>query len=380
MIRVFGATDNYFGNSNGDYVLNPRKAVIHEEDNGDFYLQLECGLEYMDAFVEGNIVVVDNYQGALSQAFRINNVIKTNHKVSAKCLHVFYDSKNIITWEAGATYTSISNALNAVNTHTLSGQTPFTVATTGSFSTASYKATRKTLYDAFMEIAEIWGAHIVRNSWTVTMAKTIGQDRGMNIEYGKNIKEISSEEDWTDVVTVIIPVGKDGILLNAVHPADPIYIETHDVSYPIIYTKEINFTQDDIVESDYSTETEYLQALVDDLYDQGRNYLWDNEYPKVSYTLRAYIDREVRMGDTIRVIDKRIGADLLTKVIGYEWDCITRRFTEVTFGNFMPTFSGFSKGIASQLKKTALNQENGVIGGRKLVFGSGGSVTWESAD
>lgn len=377
MIRVFGASDTLF-NTNGDYVLKPYKAIVHEEDNGDFYLTLECGLEYIDAFVEGNIVVIDNYQGAMTQAFRINNVTKTKHKVTAKCWHVFYDAKNIITWEAGTTYNSISTALAGVNSHTITAQSPFTVSTTGSYSSGSYKSTRKTLHDAFMEIASIWGAHVVRTNWSVVMAKTIGQDRGMNIEYGKNIKEITSEEDWSAVVTKLLPVGKDGILLNAVHPADSIFITTPDVQYPIDYAKEINFTQDDIIESDYATETEYLQALVADLYDQGRNYVWDNEYPKVNYTLKAYIDREIRMGDTIKVIDKRIGADLLTEVIGYEWDCITRRFTEITFGNFMPSFGAFQKGLAVRLEQTAVNQSNGVIGGRKLVFASGGAVTWES--
>ena len=74
MIKVFGQTDTSFV-SNGDVVLLPLKAKVHKEDNGDYYLDLETGLEYIDYLTEGNIVVANTPQG--EQAFRIGNVQKT---------------------------------------------------------------------------------------------------------------------------------------------------------------------------------------------------------------------------------------------------------------------------------------------------------------
>jgi len=56
MIKVFGQADTSFS-SNGDVVLRPLKAKVHKEDNGDFYLNLETGLDYVDYLVEGNIVL-----------------------------------------------------------------------------------------------------------------------------------------------------------------------------------------------------------------------------------------------------------------------------------------------------------------------------------
>ena len=90
MIKVFGQTDTSFG-SNGDVVLRPLKAKVHKEDNGDFYLDLETGLEYVDYLVEGNIVVAPTPQG--EQAFRVGNVTKTKSKLTTKAYHVFYDSE-----------------------------------------------------------------------------------------------------------------------------------------------------------------------------------------------------------------------------------------------------------------------------------------------
>ena len=70
MIRVFSPTDTDFS-SNGDVVLQPYKAKVHKEDNGDYYLELEAGIEYVDYLTANRIIVADTPQGA--QAFRISN-------------------------------------------------------------------------------------------------------------------------------------------------------------------------------------------------------------------------------------------------------------------------------------------------------------------
>lgn len=55
MIKIFSPTDKSFS-SNGDVVLRPLKAKVHKEDNGDYYFDLETGLDYVDYLVEGNIL------------------------------------------------------------------------------------------------------------------------------------------------------------------------------------------------------------------------------------------------------------------------------------------------------------------------------------
>ena len=43
MIKVFNATDKNYA-THGDLILQPSKAVVHKEDNGEFYLDLETPL------------------------------------------------------------------------------------------------------------------------------------------------------------------------------------------------------------------------------------------------------------------------------------------------------------------------------------------------
>ena len=47
MIKLFGVNDTIF-NSNGDKVIMPLRAKVHKEDNGSFYLDFECSLDYIN--------------------------------------------------------------------------------------------------------------------------------------------------------------------------------------------------------------------------------------------------------------------------------------------------------------------------------------------
>ena len=78
MIKLFKSTDKVF-NSNGDKILKPLKAKVREEDNGEFYLDLEIGLEALDDVQERAILVAPTPRG--EQAFRITNVTKTRTKL-----------------------------------------------------------------------------------------------------------------------------------------------------------------------------------------------------------------------------------------------------------------------------------------------------------
>lgn len=56
MIKLFSSTDKNFA-SNGDKIIIPTKAKVHKEDNGDFYLEIECGLEYINYITQNNMIV-----------------------------------------------------------------------------------------------------------------------------------------------------------------------------------------------------------------------------------------------------------------------------------------------------------------------------------
>ena len=54
MISVYTPEETLFDN-NGIKILKPLKALIHKEDNGEYYLDLKDRIEYLEYYKSGNI-------------------------------------------------------------------------------------------------------------------------------------------------------------------------------------------------------------------------------------------------------------------------------------------------------------------------------------
>ena len=352
MIKVFTITDKIYS-SNGDKVIQPTKAVVHKEDNGDFFLQIESPLIYDEWLKPNNILVAPTPQG--EQAFRITNVEKTRTKIRFKAYHVFYDSQDYLIEDSYVVEKSCNDALDHLNSAT-SDTSPFT--TTSNITTInSYRCVRKSLYEAIQVVLERWGGHLVRDNWSIQVKDTIGQDNGVTVRYAKNLKNITATYNWDDVVTKLLPVGKDGILLNELDPTADLYVES-GTQYDIPYTKTVSFTQDNITEDDYKDEDTgeldedaYKQALINDLQVKATTYVNENSTPKVNYTLAANVEKVSDIGDRVEVIDEKLGINVLTNIISYDYDCILGKYTNIEFGNFTNTLSGLLNNISTQTIK-----------------------------
>lgn len=333
MIRLFSPSDTTF-ETNGDKIIHPFSAKVRKEDNGEFFLRMETDLSYIGDLIEGRIIVAPTPQG--DQAFRIHNIEKTKNKISLQARHLFYDSENYLIEDSYVVDRNCNDALDHLNSATEPSSPFITLSNVGTVN--SYRCVRKSLYEAVETILERWGGHLVRNNWNLRIMNSIGQDNGVTIRYAKNLREITCSENWDAVVTKLLPVGYEGIMLNSLDPdADP-YVYA-SVSYDIPYTKTVSFQQN-IAREGYETEAAYKQALIDDLLHQAQDYLEVNSIPQVNYTLRANLEKITDVGDTVEVIDERLGINLLTNVIAFDYDCILGKYIEVEFGNFKKTLSG----------------------------------------
>lgn len=345
MIRLFNPTDKVYS-TNGDKIIQPTKAVVHKEDNGAFYLDIEAPISYVDYLVSGNILVANTPQG--NQPFRITNIEKTRTKLRLKANHVFYDSLNYLIEDSYVVDKDCNDALDHLNSAT-SDISPFTTISDVT-NIASYRCVRKSLYEAIQTILERWGGHLVRNNWNIGIYEEIGQDNGVTIRYAKNLKEITATYNWDEVVTKLMPVGKDGVLLNDLDPNVSVYLESGR-QYAIPFTKTISFEQD-IEEDDYRDEETgevdeqaYKEALLSDLNDQANEYLAEHSTPSVNYTLNANVEKISDIGDTVEVIDENLGINLMTNIISFDYDCILEKYTQLEFGNFTPTLSSLISNI-----------------------------------
>lgn len=363
MIKLFGITDRDF-TSNGDRVIHALRAKITKQDNGEFYLDLETDLSYVNDLTEGRIIVAPTPQG--EQPFRVSNVQKTKNKLSTKALHVFFDSRNYLIADSYVVEKNCNDALDHLNIAT-EPESPFTTLSDVN-TVSSYRCVRNSLYEAFTTVLERWGGHFDIDGWTVAIRREIGQDNGVTIRYAKNMKDITVEENWDGVVTKLMPVGKDGLLLPEVYV-------TSTTQYAIPYTKTVSFSQTEITQDNYTTqdgepdEEAYQRALIEDLRQQAQSYVDNNSVPQVNYTLKANVEKLTNIGDTVEVIDERLGLTLQTNVISYVYDCILGKYAELEFGNFKKTVSNLISNITAQTQQIVQegNEEVRVILGEELT-------------
>lgn len=360
MIRLFNPTDKVYS-TNGDKIIQPTKAVVHKEDNGAFYLDIEAPISYIDYLVSGNILVANTPQG--NQPFRITNIEKTRTKIKLKANHIFYDSLNYLIEDSYVVDKDCNDALDHLNNAT-SDISPFTTISDVT-NIASYRCVRKSLYEAIQTVLERWGGHLVRNNWNIGIYDEIGQDNGVTIRYAKNLKEITATYNWDEVVTKLMPVGKDGILLNALDPTASVYLE-NEQHYEIPFTKTVSFEQD-IEEDEYIDEetgevdeTAYKTALIEDLTDKANIYLAEHSIPSVNYTLNANVEKISDIGDTVEVIDENLGINLFTNIISFDYDCILEKYTQLEFGNFTPTLSSLISNI-NDITENAITEATSTI-------------------
>lgn len=340
MIKLFSETDHIFS-SNGDKIIRPKKAIIHKEDNGSFYLDIETDLSYVEDLVTNKILVCPTPQG--EQAFRIINPEISKHKIKIRANHVFYDSNNYLIEDSYVVDKNCNDALDHLNNAT-SDLSPFTTLSDVP-GINSYRCVRSSLFEAFNVVLERWGGHLVRNNYDVQIRSSIGQDNGVTIRYKKNLKDISSTENWDDVVTKLMPVGKDGLLL----PEKYVF---STVQYQIPFTKKVSFEQN-VNEDDYKdsegniNEEAYEEALIIDLRNQAQIYVNNHYIPKINYTLKANLEKISDVGDTVEVIDERLDINIITHLISFDYDVILKKYIELEFGNFKKKLDNLRNDIST---------------------------------
>lgn len=343
MISVYDSTEKSFA-TNGNKILHPRKALIRKEDNGDYYLDLKDKIDHLEYYQAGLIIRVPTPWGY--QAFRLTNPNIENDSITVRAYHVYFDSKNYIIKDSYVVDKNCNDALDHLNMvcDTIS---PFTTISDVN-SVNSYRCVRKSLEEAISEVVDRWGGHLVRDNFNIAIRSKIGQDRGVTLSYAKNISKITQKEVWDDVVTKILPVGKDGLLLPET------YLELEEELYDIPYTKVVSFDQSEITEENYTIDgvldnDAYNTALINDLRYKANLYLDENKLPKVNYSVSAYINKVSDIGDTIYVKHPKCKIDLTTNVIAIEYDCIQEKYTKIEFGNFKNKLKNLIQDISTNI-------------------------------
>ena len=366
MITIYEATETDFKH-NGLGVLNNCLRCEVEEILNDLYA---VDLEYptndpkSKLFVENRIIKVPTPNGY--QLFRIYRPEKDLTVTRVQGKHIFFDLQN--------------NFIESTRTGKLNGQQALDLISSKFQFTTPFKFysniedvadafyVRRNGADVFVgnennAFVKRWHGEILRDNFEVHINNSIGENRGVRIEYKKNLIGFEEDVDTSDIMTRIMPTGLNKN--NAVVFIDEKYIDSkHIDDYPTPIIRHVHYG--DIQESDeegnivtLNEVKERLKQEVTKLYDVKHVDLPRRNY-KVSFVelskTQEYKNYEqleqVRLGDIVTVNHRKLGVQIEQKVVKYRYDSLLNKFIEIELGEILPNIMSDMSNVVSDISET----------------------------
>ena len=317
------------------------------------------------------------------QPFRIYRVVPELDKITVYARHIFYDLlDNMI-----QSLKPSPSAVGASVVQSLSG------ACLSSHDFSFYSDLTSTAEDVEWEnvnpvvamlgengLVSKYGAELARDWYDVFLVRRVGNDTDVSIREKKNLTGISYDVDETDVVTRIMPTGEDAdgnvLYLPELYIDSPnIGAYTHPkwIHLSVSEAKEVTDGDEPKSKSQcYAEMRKAAQAEFDadcDLPTVTLKVDFVNCSDAEEYKQYAALT-DIFLGDSVRVVARRIGVEVSMRMTQYTYDCLTRKYTSVTLGTAADTLEG------SMISSRQL--PSGVISGSKLAINSVGAGQLQS--
>lgn len=383
MIQLYKAENNNF-EMNGDWVLNPISCLFIPKINDQWVLEIENPIdESIDDFNLGAVISVTTPYGN-NQLFRINDRDKNDDSVIATAYPIFLDSKNdCFIWDTRPTNVNGQQALNMM----LSSNSKYKASSNiDKINTAYY--IRKNFIEALNADDENsfinrWGGEIIYNNYNIIVNDKIGTDSGLRVEFGFNLLGVSEKINDDNLITRIIPVAYNGYTLPNEETVDSDNID----KYPKIYIKQIEYNniklKEDAQTDDESNGTiicNSLEELYAELRKQAKLEYTENfvDIPQISYEAdmidlsktdlyKDYKDLlKVNLGDTVNIKNRRLQIETKSRVISYEYNCITNSIDALVLGEFTTNYFDNVSSIDNSISKV-IDQSNNTLMANKIT-------------
>ena len=380
MITIHEKTAKSFG-ALGLGALLPASCFVTEELNGAFELEMQHPYDEGGKWrriERGRILYAPTPTGR--QPFRIYNTTPSMDSIKVNARHIFYDlldnlCGNIVSvGTAAQAMAAVRSAMAYPMTFTFSTD----ITKNGRLTASRVNPVQALLSnDKNMEsFVRAFGGELLRDHFSVAVKQAIGEDRDVVIRYGKNLVGLEVNEDEGDVRTRVLAYGKNDIFITVDSP------HLNDYIYPKILVLE-----DESAETTAQLRQKALELFREDEIDLPKVNIRVDFLPlaKTEEYRDFAVLEEVRLGDTVTVINGKMGFSKRAKVISYKWDCLLGQYEQVELGDFIGTIvdsitdgeKGYKVAIkASAEAKNVIN----IISGRIAITETSFYVAVDTAD
>lgn len=351
MIQIYKPENTNF-EANGDMPLLPEKALVHATLNEAWNLELQHPIDgegRWEYITEEAVLKVPSFNG--EQLFRIKHTEKAETGVTATAEPIFTDARDDCFLEdIRPTNKTGQEALDLM------------LAPNGKYSAKSDITARSTAYYEYKNFIEAlngnddnsfinrWGGEILFNNYEVIVNKRQGNDYGVQVLYGKNIKKdgVQEEVDTREVVTKIFPKAYNGYKSSV--PVDSELID----KYPTVKIATITF--DDVkMRQDASEDDEENGVIICDTQEEldkaleekcRQQYALGIDKPKISISVELVLLQNVKeyeeykgletvgLGDVVHCKHSKLGIVTDARVIELEYDCLAGKTTQTVLGDY----------------------------------------------
>lgn len=383
MIQVYSPGNTDFEH-NGDMTLFPTEAIVHPILNGEWEVNLEHPIDQEGRWkyiVEEAVVKMPSFNG--NQLFRVKKKEKSDSGVTAELQPIFMDAKDdCFLLDVRPTDKTGQQALDIMTAPNKKYKASSNISLV---STAYYQT--KNLIEALNgddenSFINRWGGEIIFDNYTVIVNERAGGDYGVEVLYGKNIKEdgFSEEIDMRDIVTRIVPKAYNGHMIEGDEPwiDSPLIDKYPTIRFGVMEFEDIKMREDaqDGDEDDgiivCDTQEELRTALKQKCEEQ-----FDAGVDKPKVTISAdiillegtdlYEDIQdlvkVSIGDTVHCRHSKLDIVSDARVIEMEWDCIKERVDSVVLGDFQYNYIDDATSMINRVE-SAIRPDGSVIGQR----------------
>ena len=363
--------------------------IVTEERNGLYELEMIYpidGVHYSDIGIRKIIVAIPS-DGASLQAFRIYQISRPiDGKVSIDARHISYDlGKNTcMPFTVAADPTACASALaglktNAVETCLFDFETD--VTTYGNYVQTVPGSIKSRLGGVEGSVLDVFGGEFEWDNFTVKLHRqrgTLAINNGITLRYGKNITDISQEENIADTATGVVPywIDNEGNIVTL--PEKAVY-SPYASSYSQHLTVPLDLSdefEDEPSQSDLRTAAQVVankMGLPEVSIEVSFIALWQTE----EYKEIAPLQR-VKLCDEVSVYFEKLGVDVTAKIVKTEYDVLAERYRSVQIGsvrsNLAQTLNDQQARTIQAIAAQAVSTQTAINNATKWLTSAGGWV------
>lgn len=386
--RYYDGTTGLAGNGVG-VLKDTIRCTVTEERNGAFELEMVyplSGQHYSSLAMRGLILAKPNSFSDY-QYFRIYNISRPiNGQVTINAQHISYDLSGIPV--SPCTASNASDALSVLKSHAVV-DCPFTfwtdVTTTASFKVDVPSSLRSMLGGVEGSILDAYGGEYEWDNTTIKLHNHRGSDRGVTIRYGKNLTDLTQEENCAAVYTGVYPYWTDSDGNVTQISGNPVV--NADGTYDFVRILTLDLSQE--FENKPSDEQLKQRAVK---YIKANNIGVPKVSLKLSFAQIAKTDEyadismleQITLCDTVNVQFSRLNVSASAKCIKTVYNVLVDRYDSVELGDarssLANTVADMGKTVQSTVNKTRSDLERAIDRATQLITGNlGGYVVLHSS-